>query len=97
MRKIRERDIENYFREEVRKAGGRAYKFESPGNIGVPDRLVLFPGKRVYFVEMKAPGKKPTKNQIGQHRKINSFGHTVLVIDSKEGIDEFIQEYGEIQ
>ncbi|PTY76230.1 nuclease, partial [Heyndrickxia sporothermodurans] len=37
---MRERDIEIYLRDEVKKIKGRAYKFESPGNAGVPDRLV---------------------------------------------------------
>ncbi|PTY76688.1 nuclease, partial [Heyndrickxia sporothermodurans] len=55
---MRERDIEIYLRDEVKKIKGRAYKFESPGNAGVPDRLVILPGGRVFFIELKAPGKK---------------------------------------
>ena len=39
-----EKDIENYLRKEVIKAGGTSYKFVSPGVVGVPDRIVLFPG-----------------------------------------------------
>ncbi|MGC5220863.1 VRR-NUC domain-containing protein, partial [Escherichia coli] len=46
---IREKDIENYLRDQVKKIGGIAYKFESPGNAGVPDRLVLLPGGQVHF------------------------------------------------
>lgn len=88
---IRERDIENYLRDRVKKIGGIAYKFESPGNAGVPDRLVLLPEGRVYFVELKAPGKKPTALQLAQHRKINKLHSRVLVIDSKEKVDKFIE------
>lgn len=88
---IRERDIEKYLREMVKKIGGIAYKFESPGNAGVPDRLVLLPGRVTYFVELKAPGKKPTALQKRQHTKIEKLGHKVLVIDSKEKVDEFIE------
>ena len=87
---MRERDIEKYLRDQVRKIGGRAYKFESPGNAGVPDRLILLSGGRVEFVELKAPGKKPTALQLAQHRKFEKLDHTVLVIDSKEKVDEFI-------
>lgn len=87
---LRERDIENYLRDQVKQIGGIAYKFESPGNAGVPDRLVLFPKGRVYFVELKAPGKNPTKLQLLQHRRINQMGHEVLIIDSKEKVDRFI-------
>ncbi|WP_306463595.1 VRR-NUC domain-containing protein [Siminovitchia fortis] len=88
---IREKDIENYLRNQVKKIGGIAYKFESPGNAGVPDRLVLLPGGRVHFVELKAPGKKPTALQLAQHRKINKLHSRVLIIDSKEKVDRFIE------
>ncbi|MFB7301692.1 VRR-NUC domain-containing protein [Heyndrickxia sporothermodurans] len=87
---MRERDIEIYLRDEVKKIKGRAYKFESPGNAGVPDRLVILPGGRVYFVELKAPGKKSRPLQIAQQKKIASLGCEVLEIDSLQGVDEFI-------
>lgn len=88
---MRERDIETYLRDQVKTAGGIAYKFTSPGNAGVPDRLVLLPGGRVVFVELKAPGKQPTPLQRRQQKRIRDLGFPVLVLDSKEGIDEFIK------
>jgi hypothetical protein len=87
---MRERDIEIYLRDQVKKAGGKAYKFESPGNDGVPDRIVIFPENKIYFVELKAPGKKPRPLQLKQMRILEAFGCTVKVIDSKESVDEFI-------
>ena len=45
VKKILEKDIEKYLRDEIKKVGGIAYKFVSPGNSGVPDRLVLLPGR----------------------------------------------------
>ncbi|MEK5052062.1 VRR-NUC domain-containing protein [Niallia sp. FSL K6-0212] len=87
---MREKDIEEYLRKQVKKIKGIAYKFESPGNIGVPDRLVLLPGGQVYFIELKAPGKKPRPNQVYQQRKIEELGNKVLVIDSFLGVDLFI-------
>lgn len=89
---MRERDIENYLRDQVKKAGGKAYKFESPGNDGVPDRIVIFPGNIINFVELKAPGKKPRPLQVKQMNTIKSFGCDVRVIDSKEGVDQFIEK-----
>ncbi|RAK21124.1 VRR-NUC domain-containing protein [Anoxybacillus vitaminiphilus] len=91
---MREKEIEEYLRKRVKEHGGIAYKFESPGNAGVPDRIVVFPGGRIIFVELKAPRKKPTKLQLAQHRKLTNLGCTVLVIDSKEQVDEFIKCYG---
>ncbi|MEC1177636.1 VRR-NUC domain-containing protein [Metasolibacillus meyeri] len=92
MKKVSEKTIESYLREEVKKQNGRAYKWESPGNAGVPDRIVLLPNGKTYFVELKAPGKKPTPLQITQHRKLEMLGHKVHVLDSKEAVNEFIRE-----
>lgn len=93
---MRERDIETYLRNSVKAAGGIAYKFVSPGNAGVPDRLVLLPGERVAFVELKAPGKKSTPLQELQQKRISSMGFEVMVIDSKAGVDGLIKQLGEI-
>lgn len=88
---MRENIIEGYLRDRVKVIGGKAYKFVSPGNAGVPDRLVLLPRGRVVFVELKAPGKKPTALQIVQHRRIEKLGFKVFVVDSKQSVDEFIK------
>lgn len=90
---MREQDVEKYLRDRVRQVGGRAYKWVSPGNSGVPDRIVLLPGDRTVFVELKAPGRKPTPLQKAQAAKIQATGHAVLVIDSKNGVDQFIKDY----
>lgn len=89
---MRENVIEAYLRQKVKDLGGIAYKFTSPGNSGVPDRIVLLPGNRTVFVELKAPGKKPTKLQLAQHRRIQVLGHEVRVIDSREQVDAWLQE-----
>ena len=54
---MRERDVEQNLVQAVRRTGGIAPKFVSPGLNGVPDRLVLFPGGKIAFVELKAPGQ----------------------------------------
>jgi len=66
--------------------GGIAYKFASPNRKGVPDRLCVMPNGRVFFVELKAPGKAPTPLQQHEHDLLRSLGHTVLIIDSVEAI-----------
>lgn len=86
-----EKTIEKFLRDKVKEAGGEAYKFVSPGHIGVPDRLVIFPGGRIAFVELKAPGKKPRPNQIVQIERLRRLGADVEVVDSKESCLEFIK------
>jgi hypothetical protein len=90
-----EKDIENYLRDKVKDLKGKAYKWISPGNNGVPDRIVLFPGGSVAFIELKAPGKKATPLQLVQHKRLENLGFEVFVIDSKQGVDEFIKSYGD--
>ena len=92
-----EKDIELYLRDEVKKVGGRAYKFVSPGNAGVPDRLVLLPGGTAIFVELKARGNKSTALQLAQQKRIEKLGFPVYVIDSEHGVDELLGLYaGEV-
>lgn len=45
------------------------------------------------FVELKAPGKKPTPAQQREHERIRAVGHRVEIIDSKEGVDAFIRRF----
>ena len=90
---MRESQIEEYLRERVKAAGGRAYKFVSPGNNGVPDRILSFPGNRLAFVELKATGGKPTPLQKLQAKRLQENQHVVVLIDSKEGVDDFIREF----
>ncbi len=89
-KELKEKDIEKYLRDEIKKLGGIAYKFVSLGNAGVPDRLVLLPFGQIYFVELKAPGKKTRAIQNRQIEKIEKLGFRVVVIDSKEQVNDFI-------
>ncbi|WP_274371498.1 VRR-NUC domain-containing protein [Morganella morganii] len=88
MSNVREDVIERHLVNEVKKAGGIAYKFVSPGRRAVPDRLVLLPGGKIIFVECKAPGEKPRPDQLREHARLFALGHQVVVLDSKnlEGI-----------
>ncbi|ECG8599328.1 VRR-NUC domain-containing protein [Salmonella enterica subsp. salamae] len=79
----RENLIEKHLVAEVKKAGGIAYKFVSPGRRSVPDRIVLLPGGRLVFVECKAPGKAPRANQVREHERLRALGFTVVVLDRK--------------
>lgn len=91
-----EKKIEQYLVKEVKRIGGEAVKLVPTFFVGLPDRLVLLPKGVSVFVELKAPGKTPRPVQLLVHKHLEKLGQTVLVIDSKEGVDKFIAEYGSI-
>jgi hypothetical protein len=84
-----EKDIENALRKRVELLGGLCEKFVSPGRRSVPDRIVTLPGGSIVFVELKAPGKKPTPLQERDHETRRRLGCRVLVIDSMEAANAF--------
>ena len=86
-----EKTIEAYFVKRIKEIGGVAEKFTSPNKRAVPDRLVLLPSGVALFVELKAPGTKPTPLQLSDHNKRRALGFRVEVIDSKEGVDKFME------
>jgi hypothetical protein len=71
---------------------GRAFKFVSPGQNGVPDRIILVPMGRIYFVETKAPGKKLRKLQEWVRGLIQELGFVVLRVDTVEKVDVFVRQ-----
>ncbi|MCY1713573.1 MULTISPECIES: VRR-NUC domain-containing protein [Eubacteriales] len=89
---MREKDIENKLTLAVKKAGGIALKFVSPGFAGMPDRIVLLSDGLIAFAELKAPGKKPRPLQLARHRLLRSLGFKVYVIDSVKQIGRMLDE-----
>ena len=76
----------------VKRVGGLALKFVSPGFVGVPDRLVLIPDGKVGFVEVKAPGEKPRELQLARHKLLRRLGFKVFVLDNESQIENIIDE-----
>lgn len=87
-----EKQIENYLREQVKKMGGKAYKFVSPGNAGVPDRIVVLPGGRVIFVELKSPEGRLTVLQQAALGHLRRMGCDAYAVYSKHEVDLVLKE-----
>jgi hypothetical protein len=87
---MREYQVEDLLRDGVKKIGGKAYKFVSPGNAGVPDRVVILPGGHVCFVELKGTRGKLSPLQTMQISTISRLQGDVRVISSKEQVEEFL-------
>ena len=90
--KIRERDIEKRLVDAVRKRCGLCPKWVSPGLDGVPDRIILMPGGRVAFAELKTPGKKPRPLQLTRKAQLERLGFRVFIIDNTKQIGGVLDE-----
>lgn len=91
---MREKDIEKILVDEVRKLGGRAYKWVSPGNDGVPDRIVILPGEPPYFVELKTDTGKLSALQKIQIERLKDLKQKVFVVKGLDGLSQFFQDTG---
>lgn len=87
-----EKEIEKKLIDGIRKLGGRSYKFVSPGNNGVPDRIVILPGGRVIFVELKTATGRLSKLQKMQIRMLTHYGCDVRVLYGMDGVQAFLDE-----
>lgn len=89
---MREKTIEQRLVKAVKNGGGIAPKLVSPGFDGMPDRLVLLPGGKIGFVEVKAPGKEPRPLQVARHGLLRRLGFKVYVLDAPEQIGGILDE-----
>ena len=85
-----EKDIEQYLKTRTERAGHLCLKFTSPGEKGVPDRIVITQ-RNVFFIELKKSGGKTSKLQEKWIEKLRFYRKKVFVISSKEEVDQFMQ------
>ena len=88
----REATVERYLVRKVSEAGGMAIKLNPLGMAGLPDRLILMPGARIVFAELKRPGEKPRKIQEAFHNRLRKLGFRVEVVDCNEQIRNILEE-----
>lgn len=91
---MKEKEIEKILSDEVKKLGGRAYKWVSPGNDGVPDRIVIFPGRPPVFVELKTDRGVLSTLQRVQIDRLRCLGQSVYVAKGIDGVSQFFQDNG---
>lgn len=87
-----EKDIESILTDGVKELGGRAYKWVSPGNAGVPDRIVVLPGRPPVFIELKTESGTLTALQKVQIRRLKALGQDVRVLYGPGEVKEFLKE-----
>ena len=89
-----EKEVEKILVSEVKKLGGRAYKWVSPGNDGVPDRIVIFPNRAPVFVELKTERGRLSSLQRVQCKRLKELGQGVRVVYGIDGLSQFFQDMG---
>ena len=91
---MREKDIEARLKQVVELNGGLFYKFTSPGNDGVPDRIAVLPDGQVWFIELKTEKGTTTAIQEWQIARLKERGANVAVL---HGLDETIAWWSEVE
>ena len=87
-----EKDIEKILVNEIKKLGGRAYKWVSPGNDGVPDRIVILPGMRPAFVELKTEKGQLSALQKVQIKRLREMGQDVKILYGESQVRDFLED-----
>ena len=90
MIKIRERELELKLRKATAERGGFCLKFTPTNWVGAPDRLVVLPGGKLGFVEVKAPGQRARPLQMARHRQLQKLGCFVAVLDDPNKISAIL-------
>jgi hypothetical protein len=91
LKKKLEKDIERKLVRGIRNQGGRCRKFVSPGSVGAPDRVLLFPNRIIIFIELKRPGEKLRPTQKKWAEELKEFDFPVYCLDSEDAVFHFLQ------
>lgn len=88
---MREYTIEYRLRDKIKALGGLALKLIAAGFTGLPDRLILMPGGRIYFVELKngSAGRLSARQEV-VHRQLERLGFKVWIVKDEETLQEFL-------
>ena len=89
---MRESSIERYLVRKVKEHGGLCYKFVSPGNPGVPDRIIITPDGKTIYVELKTEIGRLAKVQKWQRCEMEKRGADVRVLYGMGAVKDFLRE-----
>lgn len=87
-----ESKVEQHFVDCAKARCGVVRKLAYIGRRGAPDRLLVLPYGRVFFVELKRPGGNAEAHQLREHERLRGIGADVRVLDTLEAVDAFFNE-----
>ncbi len=85
-----EKRLEKKLPEDIKDRGGIALKFWCVSFTGMPDRMILLPGGKVIFAELKSESKTPSPRQRYVHRQLRRLGFEVWTVASEEQYCELL-------
>ena len=83
--------VEKYLHQRITELGGTTRKWVSPGHASVEDRICFFPEAELWFIEVKAPGEKPTGPQWREIMVHRMLGHSAGYLSSLSEIEGFLR------
>ena len=89
-----EKDVERRLAKSVEALGGKAYKFVSPAHRGVSDRVVILPGGRVWFVELKTETGKLSPLQEHFRQEITKLDCNYVCLYGAKDVDQWLAFVG---
>ena len=87
---MRESEIETYFVWAVVLRGGTTYKFKSPTQRGVADRIACMPNGDTWFVEIKTDKGRLSELQKLFAADMERLGQRYACLWSKEDVDAWL-------
>jgi hypothetical protein len=78
---VLEKQIEAKVCDYAKNCGLLVYKFTSPNRMAVPDRMFVRPDGKIFFIEFKREGQKPTPAQDREHERLRGHAVQVFVVD----------------
>ena len=87
---MRESEIERYLVWHIARLHGAAYKFKSPSQRGVADRIVCLPNGDTWFIELKAPKGRLAPLQKMFAADMERLNQRYACLWSKEMVDAWI-------
>lgn len=88
---MKESAVEKLLVTEAGVLGGLTYKFTSPARKGVPDRIVIWPGGVIHFVELKKKGGKLSPLQEREILRLEKQGCRVYILEGEDDVKRYIE------
>ena len=88
---LTESEIEQKMKDAVKARDGLFIKFVSPSTRGVPDRIVITPDGRVYFVELKKEGGSLSPIQRYMHGVFRRHNVEVYTLTGLQECLDFVR------